>query len=58
MQLNMALFEYNGKTGYLLKNDVMRRNDKTFDPFTDKIDTNVPNTLSIKASQLNLNVGS
>ncbi|GAA6108595.1 1-phosphatidylinositol 4,5-bisphosphate phosphodiesterase beta-2 [Tachysurus ichikawai] len=48
MQLNMALFEYNGRTGYLLKNDVMRRNDKTFDPFTDKIDTNVPNTLSIK----------
>ncbi|XP_017331055.1 1-phosphatidylinositol 4,5-bisphosphate phosphodiesterase beta-2 [Ictalurus punctatus] len=48
MQLNMALFEYNGRTGYLLKHDVMRRNDKTFDPFTDKIDTNVPNTLSIK----------
>lgn len=58
MQLNMALFEYNGRTGYLLKHDVMRRNDKTFDPFTDKIDTNVPNTLSIKASQLNLKVES
>ncbi|XP_046712055.1 1-phosphatidylinositol 4,5-bisphosphate phosphodiesterase beta-2 isoform X2 [Silurus meridionalis] len=48
MQLNMALFEYNGRTGYLLKNDVFRRNDKTFDPFSDKLDTNVPNTLSIK----------
>ncbi|TTC73825.1 1-phosphatidylinositol 4,5-bisphosphate phosphodiesterase beta-2 [Bagarius yarrelli] len=48
MQLNMAMFEYNGRTGYLLKNDVMRRNDKLFDPFSDKLDTNVPNTLSIK----------
>ncbi|RVE57067.1 hypothetical protein OJAV_G00212650 [Oryzias javanicus] len=39
MQLNMALFEFNGRTGYLLKHDVLRRGDKKFDPFCDRIDT-------------------
>ncbi|XP_071377778.1 1-phosphatidylinositol 4,5-bisphosphate phosphodiesterase beta-2 [Centroberyx affinis] len=48
MQLNMSLFEYNGKTGYLLKHDVLRRGDKKFDPFCDRIDTIVANTLTIK----------
>ncbi|XP_035388792.1 1-phosphatidylinositol 4,5-bisphosphate phosphodiesterase beta-2 [Electrophorus electricus] len=48
MQLNMALFEFNGRTGYLLKHDLLRRNDKTFDPFTDRFDTIVANTLMIK----------
>ncbi|KAL4656410.1 1-phosphatidylinositol 4,5-bisphosphate phosphodiesterase beta-2 isoform X3 [Arapaima gigas] len=48
MQLNLAVFEYNGRTGYLLKHDVMRRSDKKFDLFTDRIDTIVANTLSIK----------
>ncbi|TDG98691.1 hypothetical protein EPR50_G00203190 [Perca flavescens] len=48
MQLNMALFEFNGRTGYLLKHDVLRRNDKKFDPFCDRIDTVVASTLTIK----------
>ncbi|CAL9686384.1 unnamed protein product [Knipowitschia caucasica] len=48
MQLNMAQFEYNGRTGYLLKHDVMRRSDKKFDPFCDRIDTVVASTLTIK----------
>uniref|UniRef100_A0A8C9VEJ7 Phosphoinositide phospholipase C n=1 Tax=Scleropages formosus TaxID=113540 RepID=A0A8C9VEJ7_SCLFO len=48
MQLNMALFEFNGRTGYLLKHDVLRRGDKKFDPYTDRIDTIVANTLTIK----------
>ncbi|XP_066510277.1 1-phosphatidylinositol 4,5-bisphosphate phosphodiesterase beta-2 [Hoplias malabaricus] len=48
MQLNMALFEFNGRTGYLLKHDLLRRNDKKFDPYTDRIDTIVANTLTIK----------
>ncbi|KAM8916001.1 1-phosphatidylinositol 4,5-bisphosphate phosphodiesterase beta-2 [Spinachia spinachia] len=48
MQLNMALFEFNGRTGYLLKHDVMRRSDKKFDPFCDKIDTVIASTLTIK----------
>ncbi|MEQ2246594.1 1-phosphatidylinositol 4,5-bisphosphate phosphodiesterase beta-2 [Ilyodon furcidens] len=49
MQLNMALFEFNSRTGYLLKHDVMRRSDKKFDPFCDRIDTVVASTLTIKA---------
>lgn len=48
MQLNMALFEFNGRTGYLLKHDVMRRSDKKFDPFCDRIDTIIASTLTIK----------
>ncbi|KAM7403939.1 hypothetical protein PAMA_004381 [Pampus argenteus] len=48
MQLNMALFEFNGRTGYLLKHDVLRRSDKRFDPFCDRIDTVVASTLTIK----------
>ncbi|XP_051578768.1 1-phosphatidylinositol 4,5-bisphosphate phosphodiesterase beta-2-like [Myxocyprinus asiaticus] len=48
MQLNMALFEYNGRTGYLLKHDVLRRSDKKFDPFSDRIDTVIASTLTIK----------
>lgn len=49
MQLNMALFEFNSRTGYLLKHDVLRRSDKKFDPFCDRIDTVVASTLTIKA---------
>ncbi|XP_029349332.1 1-phosphatidylinositol 4,5-bisphosphate phosphodiesterase beta-2 [Echeneis naucrates] len=48
MQLNLALFEFNGRTGYLLKHDVLRRGDKKFDPFCDRIDTVVASTLTIK----------
>uniref|UniRef100_A0A3Q3GKV2 Phosphoinositide phospholipase C n=1 Tax=Labrus bergylta TaxID=56723 RepID=A0A3Q3GKV2_9LABR len=48
MQLNMALFEFNGRTGYILKHDVLRRSDKKFDPFCDRIDTVVASTLTIK----------
>lgn len=49
MQLNLAIFEFNGRTGYLLKHDVLRRGDKKFDPFCDRIDTVVASTLTIKA---------
>ncbi|XP_064420770.1 1-phosphatidylinositol 4,5-bisphosphate phosphodiesterase beta-2 [Latimeria chalumnae] len=48
MQLNMALFEFNSRTGYLLKHEFLRRAEKKFDPFTvDRIDVVVANTLSI-----------
>ncbi|XP_069807236.1 1-phosphatidylinositol 4,5-bisphosphate phosphodiesterase beta-2 isoform X2 [Dendropsophus ebraccatus] len=48
MQQNMALFDFNGRSGYLLKHEFMRRADKQFDPFTvDRIDVVVANTLSI-----------
>uniref|UniRef100_A0A6J0TZE9 1-phosphatidylinositol 4,5-bisphosphate phosphodiesterase n=1 Tax=Pogona vitticeps TaxID=103695 RepID=A0A6J0TZE9_9SAUR len=48
MQQNMALFEFNGQSGYLLKHAFMRRPDKQFDPFSvDRIDVVVASTLSI-----------
>ncbi|KAK1338921.1 hypothetical protein QTO34_019589 [Cnephaeus nilssonii] len=34
MQQNMALFEFNGQSGYLLKHEFMRRPDKQFNPFS------------------------
>ncbi|XP_067257952.1 1-phosphatidylinositol 4,5-bisphosphate phosphodiesterase beta-3 isoform X2 [Chanodichthys erythropterus] len=49
MQLNMGVFEYNGRCGYLLKPEFMRRTDKHFDPFTiDIVDGIVANTIKIK----------
>ncbi|KAM4013655.1 1-phosphatidylinositol 4,5-bisphosphate phosphodiesterase beta-2 isoform 3-T3 [Anomaloglossus baeobatrachus] len=48
MQQNMAVFEFNGSSGYILKHEFMRRADKQFDPFTvDRIDVVVANTLAI-----------
>ncbi|KAG7235208.1 hypothetical protein INR49_003085 [Caranx melampygus] len=32
MQLNLFMFEYNGRSGYRLKPEFMRRPDKHFDP--------------------------
>ncbi|NXI36856.1 PLCB2 phosphodiesterase, partial [Galbula dea] len=52
MQQNMALFEFNGQCGYLLKHEFMRRLDKQFDPFSvDRIDVVVASTLSILSGQ-------
>lgn len=53
MQLNLGMYEYNGKSGYRLKPEFMRRPDKHFDPFTEStVDGIVANTLSIKVSVL------
>ncbi|XP_074087269.1 1-phosphatidylinositol 4,5-bisphosphate phosphodiesterase beta-3 isoform X2 [Macrotis lagotis] len=49
MQLNAGVFEYNGRSGYLLKPEFMRRQDKSFDPFTEGIvDGIVANALRVK----------
>uniref|UniRef100_A0A8C4SJB8 Phosphoinositide phospholipase C n=1 Tax=Erpetoichthys calabaricus TaxID=27687 RepID=A0A8C4SJB8_ERPCA len=49
MQLNLGMFEYNGRCGYRLKPEFMRRPDKHFDPFTEStVDGIVANTLSVK----------
>ncbi|XP_067240703.1 1-phosphatidylinositol 4,5-bisphosphate phosphodiesterase beta-1 [Chanodichthys erythropterus] len=49
MQLNLGIFEYNGKCGYRLKPEFMRRTDKQFDPFTQStVDGIVAHTLSVK----------
>lgn len=51
MQINMGMYEYNGKSGYRLKPEFMRRPDKHFDPFAESIvDGIVANTLSVKVS--------
>ncbi|XP_064516026.1 1-phosphatidylinositol 4,5-bisphosphate phosphodiesterase beta-2 isoform X2 [Pseudopipra pipra] len=48
MQQNMALFEFNGQCGYLLKHEFLRRPDKDFDPFSlDRMDVVVASTLSV-----------
>uniref|UniRef100_A0A3B4VET6 Phosphoinositide phospholipase C n=1 Tax=Seriola dumerili TaxID=41447 RepID=A0A3B4VET6_SERDU len=49
MQLNLFMFEYNGRSGYRLKPEFMRRPDKHFDPFTENtVDGIVANMLSVK----------
>lgn len=49
MQLNAGVFEYNGRSGFLLKPEFMRRPDKSFDPFTEVIvDGIVANALRVK----------
>ncbi|XP_065584525.1 1-phosphatidylinositol 4,5-bisphosphate phosphodiesterase classes I and II-like [Artemia franciscana] len=49
MQLNLALFEFNNRCGYLLKPDIMRREDISFDPLSQStIDSIVPLKVSIK----------
>lgn len=35
MQLNLGIFEYNGRCGYLLKPEFMRRTDRRLDPFAE-----------------------
>lgn len=59
MQLNLGMYEYNGKCGYRLKPEFMRRPDKHFDPFTEStVDGIVANTLSVKVCNLCLSVSS
>ncbi|CAB1331015.1 unnamed protein product [Coregonus sp. 'balchen'] len=49
MQLNLGMYEYNGKSGYRLKPEFMRRPDKHFDPFAEStVDGIVANTVKIK----------
>ncbi|KAL2082130.1 hypothetical protein ACEWY4_021948 [Coilia grayii] len=49
MQLNQGMFEYNGKSGYRVKPEYMRRAGKQFDPFTERtVECIVANTLSVK----------
>ena len=51
MQLNLGIFEYNGRTGFILKPDFMRRKDKSFDPFAEStVDGIVAGTVEVKVS--------
>ena len=52
MQLNLGRFEYNGRCGYLLKPEFMRRRDRQFDPFTEStVDGIVAATVQVKVTQ-------
>ncbi|GFX64233.1 1-phosphatidylinositol 4,5-bisphosphate phosphodiesterase classes I and II [Trichonephila clavipes] len=45
----MGIFEYNGRSGYLLKPNFMRRKDRKFDPFTEStVDGIIAGTVTIK----------
>ncbi|KAG8201638.1 hypothetical protein JTE90_012706 [Oedothorax gibbosus] len=49
MQLNLGIFEYNGRCGYLLKPDFMRRTDRKFDPFIEStVDGIIAGTVRVK----------
>lgn len=49
MQLNLGFFEYNARSGYILKPDSMRRKDRPFDPFTElTVDGIVAGTVKVK----------
>ncbi|UYV82929.1 PLCB2 [Cordylochernes scorpioides] len=49
MQLNLGIFEYNGRSGYLLKPDFMRRAGRKFDPFTEStVDGIIAGTVTVK----------
>lgn len=53
MQVNLGIFEYNGRTGYILKPDFMRRPDRHFDPFAEStVDGIIANTVSVKVCLL------
>ena len=49
MQLNLGIFEYNRRSGFLRKPIFMCREDRMFDPFTDtSVDGIIPGKVSIQ----------
>jgi phosphatidylinositol phospholipase C beta len=51
MRLNLGKFEYNNKSGFILKPEVMRRVDvnKPFDPFAESsLDGIIPATVNVQ----------
>ncbi|KAF4532691.1 hypothetical protein B566_EDAN002927 [Ephemera danica] len=49
MQLNLGIFEYNNRCGYLLKPEYMRRKDRRFDPFAEStVDGIIAGTVSVQ----------
>ena len=52
MQLNLGIFEYNGRSGYIIKPDFMRRKDKEFDPFAEStVDGIVAGTVEVRVNR-------
>lgn len=56
MQLNLGIFEYNGRSGYILKPDFMRRADRhKFDPFTEShVDGIIAATVNVKVGSVHI----
>lgn len=53
MQLNLGIFEFNNRSGYLLKPDFMRRPDRRFDPFAEStVDGIIAGTVSVKVGSV------
>ena len=51
MQINLGIFEYNKRCGFILKPDFMRRSDRHFDPFAEStVDGIVAGTVSVRVS--------
>ena len=51
MQLNLGIFEFNRRTGYVRKPAFMCREDRMFDPFADTpVDGIVPGTVAIQVN--------
>ena len=51
MQLNLGIFEYNGRSGYILEPDFMRRRDRQFDPFAEStVDGIIAGAVQIRVS--------
>ena len=49
MQLNLGIFEFNCRCGYLLKPDFMRRLDRKFDPFAEStVDGIIAGSVSVQ----------
>lgn len=58
MQLNLGIFEYNSRSGYLLKPDFMRRPDRRFDPFAEStVDGIIAGTLTVRVNFVNILLG-
>ncbi len=58
MMLNLGIFEYNGRSGYILKPDFMRRKDRHFDPFAEStVDGIIAGTVEFKVKCPSMNQG-
>lgn len=56
MQLNLGIFEYNYRCGYLLKPEFMRRKDRRLDPFAEStVDGIIAGTVSVHVISGTLN---
>ena len=55
MQLNLGIFEFNNRSGFLLKPDFMRRPDRKFDPFAEStVDGIIAGTVTVKVRNMYL----